>query len=167
MKIGIICSTGGHLTQALAVSEAFKGHDSFLVIQNFPNVRTFNPSEFRKTYHLRLFPGYGLRMKIPSLGYLCYGVCPTLLMSFFSLIRIFLKEKPDVLFSTGSEIAVVAFYVGRFLFGTKLIFLDSITRIKELSLTGKMLIPVADLFLVQWEDLTKKHKKAKFLGKII
>jgi UDP-N-acetylglucosamine:LPS N-acetylglucosamine transferase len=78
-----------------------------------------------------------------------------------------MKEKPDALFSTGSEIAIPAFYIGKFLFGAKLIFLESIARIKDISLTGKVLLPIVNLFLVQWEELLHKYKKAKFWGRVI
>jgi len=167
MKIGVVCSPGGHLTQALAILEAFKDHDCFLVIQSFPSVKTFNPPQFKKTYHLKILFNYGFGIKITSSRYIWLGVYITLIENMFELIKIFLKERPRVLFSTGSEIAIPAFYIGKLLFGTKLIFLESITRIKDISFTGKVIMPIVDYFLVQWEDLSKKSKKAKFLGRII
>lgn len=167
MKIGIICSPGGHLTQGLSVLKAFEGHDCFLITQSFPTVKAFKSPQFEKTYHLRILCNYGLGVKISSSRYIWFGVYFTLLENMFELIKIFIKEKPNVLFSTGAEIAIPAFYIGKMLFGTKLIFLESITRIKDVSFSGKMVMPIADHFLVQWNDLAKKYKKAKFLGRII
>jgi UDP-N-acetylglucosamine:LPS N-acetylglucosamine transferase len=167
MKIGILCSAGGHLTQALSVLEAFQGHDCFLVLQNFPTVKNFNPPYFFKTYHLKILFNYGLGIKISSRQIIWLGVYITLLNNTVELIKIFMKEKPDALFSTGSEIAIPAFYIGKFLFGAKLIFLESIARIKDISLTGKVLLPIVNLFLVQWEELLHKYKKAKFWGRVI
>ncbi|HUL21092.1 MAG TPA: PssD/Cps14F family polysaccharide biosynthesis glycosyltransferase [Thermodesulfobacteriota bacterium] len=167
MKIGIICSAGGHLTQALSVVETFQGHDCFLVLQNFPTVKNFNPPQFFKTYHLKILFNYGLGIKITPRQIIWLGVYITLLQNMVELARIFIKEKPDVLFSTGSEIAIPAFYIGKFLFRAKLIFLDSIARIEDISLTGKVLLPIVDLFLVQWEELARRHKKARFWGRVI
>jgi len=167
MKIGIVCSPGGHLTQGLSILEAFKGQDCFLIIQDFPTVKNFNPSQFSKTYHLKILFNYGLGIKISPSRYIWLGVYLTLLSNTVELIRIFAREKPDVLFSTGAEIAIPAFYIGKFLFGVKLIFLESITRIKDISLGGKIIMPIVDLFLVQWQDLAQRYKKAKFVGRII
>jgi beta-1,4-N-acetylglucosaminyltransferase len=167
MKIGIICSAGGHLTQALSVLETFEGHDCFLILQNFPTVKEFNPPEFAKTYHLRILFDYSLGVKITRNYTIWFGMYITLLENMIGIIKIFAKEKPDVLFSTGSEIAIPAFYSGKFLFGAKLIFLESIARIKDISLTGKFVMPIVDLFLVQWEELSSKYKKAKFWGRVI
>jgi beta-1,4-N-acetylglucosaminyltransferase len=167
MKIGIVCSPGGHLTEALSVFETFRGHDCFLVIQDFPTVKQFNPPQFFKTYHLHILFNYGLGIKITKDQIVWIGVYMTLLYNMVELINVFRKEKPDVLFSTGSEIAIPAFYIGKYLFGAKLIFLDSIARIKDISLTGRVLLRIADLFLVQWEEISYKYKKAKYWGRVL
>ena len=167
VKIGFICSPGGHLTEALSVYEAFKGHECFLILQNFPTVKKFNPSQFARTYHLRIFFNYGLGIKITPHQIIWLGVYITLLENMIEITKILFKEKPDILFSTGSEIAVPAFYIGKCLFGCRLIFLESIARIKDISLTGKVVMPIADLFLVQWEELSWKYKKARFWGRTI
>ena len=57
----------------------------------------------------------------------------------------------------------------RFLFIGKLmdinvIYVESYTRIKDLSLTGKILYPVADLFIVQWKQLLYNYPKAVYGG---
>jgi len=167
MKIGVVCSAGGHLTQALSILETFSGQECFLMIQDFPTVKEFNPPQFSKTYHLKILFNYGLGIKITPNQIIWFGVYFTLLENMVEIIKIFFKEKPDILFSTGSEIAVPAFYIGKCLFGCRLIFLESIARIKDISLTGKVVMPITDLFLVQWEELSRKYKKAKFWGRII
>jgi UDP-N-acetylglucosamine:LPS N-acetylglucosamine transferase len=91
----------------------------------------------------------------------------TLLENTIEILKILMKEKPDILFSTGSEIAIPTFYIGKFLFGAKLIYLESVARMKEISFTGRLLMPIVDLFLVQWEELARKYKKAKFWGRVI
>jgi beta-1,4-N-acetylglucosaminyltransferase len=49
----------------------------------------------------------------------------------------------------------------------KIVFVESTTRVHGLSLSGKLLHPIADLFLVQWESLAKYYKRAKYVGFVI
>jgi beta-1,4-N-acetylglucosaminyltransferase len=167
MKIGIACSAGGHLTEALSLLEAFRGHECFLILPGFPNVKEFNPPQFARTYHLKILFNYALGIKITPWHTLWLGVYITLLENTIEIIKILMKEKPDILFSTGSEIAIPSFYLGKFLFGAKLIYLECATRVKDISFTGRLLMPIVDLFLVQWEELAQKYKKAKFWGRVI
>lgn len=76
-----------------------------------------------------------------------------------------IKERPDVVISTGAGI-VVFFCVFAKLFGAKLIFIESMARIESPTLTAKLLYPFADLFIVQWPGLLLFFPKAKFLGRL-
>ncbi len=146
-KIGLICSHGGHFTELLQVREAFKGYPTFLLTYN--EVSTSNQEN---TYY------------VANIG-------KNPLAFIFGLVKIlfiFLKEKPTILFSTGSEIAVPPFYFGKFLFRTKLIYLESCAQIFRPSMTGKWVYPITDLFLVQWESLLKQYgPKAKYVGGLV
>lgn len=157
-KIGVVTGSGGHLTEALNVMEAFKGHDVFLVVHSFPSLREIELEEVARIYRLRIILGYS------SL----FAVFLTAFVNLFQFIQIFWKEKPSILFSTGAEIAVPAFYIGKILFRTQLIYLETLTRVKGLSYTAKVLYPIVDLFLVQWPELLKKvGPKAVYGGRLI
>lgn len=168
MKICIITSTGGHLTQVLSVLDAFGSNDNILIIHDFPSVKKSDFPEFKKQYRLKVLFNYSLPVRFLSKKPLWLGCYITLLYNLFEIIYIFLKERPDIIFSTGAEIAVPAFYLGKFLFGARLIFLESITRIKDLSGTGKTVIPITDLFLVQWQEIEERYKnKVSYKGRLI
>lgn len=157
-KIGIVTGSGGHLTEALSTLEGFKGHEVFLVVHNFPSLREIQLEEVKKIYRLRILLGYS------SL----FAVFLTAFVNLFQFIRIFWKEKPSILFSTGAEIAVPAFFVGKIFFRTRLIFLETLTRVKDLSYAAKVLYPIVDLFLVQWPELLEKAgPKAIYGGRLI
>ena len=157
-KIGIVTGSGGHLTEALSVMEAFKGYDVFLVVHNFPSLKEIELEEIKIIYRLRILLGYS------SL----FAVFLTAFVNLFQFIWIFWKEKPSILFSTGAEIAVPAFYVGKIFFRTRLIYQECLTRVKDLSYGGKVLYPIVDLFLVQWPELLKKAgPKAVYGGRLI
>ena len=85
-----------------------------------------------------------------------------------TIVYVFLKERPRVLFSTGAEIAIPAFYIGKLLFRTKLIYLECSAQVDHRSLTGRWVYPIADLFLVQWESLLSQYgPRAKYVGGLI
>lgn len=146
MKICLICSHGGHLTEILHLKEAFEGHETFFI--------TYDSTRTRELEQKYLLQNIGRNPLIMGLA-------------FFSIFRILLKEKPALIVSTGSEIAIPAFYLAK-IFRIKTIFIESYTRVNRPTGTGKIVYPVADIFLVQWAKLLSKYgKKAKYEGGII
>lgn len=57
------------------------------------------------------------------------------------------------------------FYIGK-LFGAKLVYIEVFDRIDKPTMTGKMVYPIADRFIVQWEEMKKVYPKAVNLGSI-
>ncbi|KRM64125.1 hypothetical protein FC74_GL002026 [Lacticaseibacillus paracasei subsp. paracasei ATCC 25302 = DSM 5622 = JCM 8130] len=50
--------------------------------------------------------------------------------------------------------------------GAKLIYVEVFDRIDKPTVTGKMVYPIADKFIVQWEEMRKVYPKAVNLGSI-
>ena len=143
MKISIVCSDGGHLTEMSQLMEAFEGHETFFITYNVLGDR-----DLGKLYQLK-------SLKKNPLRYL--SAVPT-------LVKILRKEKPDLIVSNGAEIAIPSLYIAK-LFGIKIFFIESWCRINKPSTTGKLIYPIADVFLVQWKQLLKSYgKKAEFKG---
>ncbi|EGL98830.1 polysaccharide biosynthesis protein CpsF [Ligilactobacillus salivarius NIAS840] len=88
-----------------------------------------------------------------------------LIKNTFLAIRILLKEKPDLIISSGAAVAVPFFYIGKIL-GAKLIYIEVFDRIDKPTVTGKLVYPIADKFIVQWEEQKKVYPKAINLGSI-
>ena len=80
----------------------------------------------------------------------------------FNILR---KERPDVIISSGAAVAVPFFYLGK-LFGAKTVYIEVFDRIDAPTLTGKLVYPVTDKFIVQWEEMKKVYPKAINLGGI-
>jgi len=79
-----------------------------------------------------------------------------------------IKEKPDVIISTGAGVAIPPCYLAKLFFNSKIIFVESFCRIEEPSLSGKFMYPISDLFLVQWPEMLKKYgDKALYRGGIL
>ena len=131
MRLALVCSHGGHLTQMLEIMEAFEGHETFFLTHD--SVRT------RKLENAYLLPTIGTNIW-------------RMAMSFLRIGEIFWRERPDVVVSTGSEIAIPAFFVSRLL-GTRTLFIETWARITSPSGTGRIVYFVADAFFVQWKQL--------------
>jgi UDP-N-acetylglucosamine transferase subunit ALG13 len=137
------------------------GHDVFLVTykEEFSNIL----EGASKVYFLKniLVKRVNCNRYYKNLLYLMQG-----LVLFYSELVILVKEKPDIIISTGSEIAIPMCYLAKAC-GKKIIFVESLCRINDLSATGKLVEPIADNFFVQWENLKAKAKRARYVGSII
>ena len=86
-----------------------------------------------------------------------------LLANIVQSLRVFLREKPDAVISTGADTAIATCIIAK-LFGKKLVFIESFCRIKEPSLSGKIFYRIADVFLVQWKENLSFFPKAQYWG---
>lgn len=89
------------------------------------------------------------------------------LLNFWEAFRVLWIERPHVVLSTGAGPAVPFAVVGRLLFGLRVIFVESITRIQKPSLTGKFMYWLADDFFYQWKALTPFFPKARYGGLLL
>lgn len=147
MKIALVCSRGGHLTETLELLEALRGFEYFFVVPHSP----------RDSEIVRLAPVYFS----PSID---ARLLPFLWVCFWSL-KVLLRERPEVIISLGPEIAIPFFFWGRLL-GMKTLYIESWCRVENLSLTGKIVYPWVHEFWVQWPDLASKYRRAQYKGAI-
>jgi beta-1,4-N-acetylglucosaminyltransferase len=144
----LVCSPGGHLLQMLRLEPAWRDLRT-----------TWITLEAADTNHL-------LRDER-----VVYAKGPTnrslraLLANFRLAWRVIRRERPAVILSTGAALAVPFFLVGK-LHGCRLVYVESLTRIEELSLAGKIVYPVADAFFVQWPGAARR-KRARFVGGLL
>jgi len=148
-KIGLVCSSGGHFFELYSLEEFWKEFKHFWV--------TFEKED--TNYLLK-------NEKV----YLAYSPTNRNIKNLFKNIilsfKILTKERPDLILSTGAGIAVPFIYAAKIL-RIKTIYIESLTRVVDLSLTGKLIYPIVDVLLVQWPELEKRYGKAKFEGQII
>lgn len=161
MKICLVCASGGHLIEMLRLNDAFDQYDSFLVTYKgeFLNI----PKNVKNVYYIRNILVNRVQARRIKKSFLL--ILQTLI-SAVKQIEILLVENPDVIISTGSEIAIPIFYISKIL-GKRIIFIESLCRIDDLSGTGKIVKPISDIFLVQWSILAKKYKNVKYKGNIL
>jgi beta-1,4-N-acetylglucosaminyltransferase len=88
------------------------------------------------------------------------------LINVFQTLNIFSTEKPDLIVSTGAGVAIAMCWWAK-IFRKKVIFLEDWCVVNKPSFSGRLVYPVADLFIVQWKELKKYYPKAKFKGALI
>lgn len=88
-----------------------------------------------------------------------------LIKNTFLAIRILHMEKPDLIISSGAAVAVPFFWIGK-LKGAKTVYIEVFDRVDKPTLTGKLVYPVTDKFIVQWEEMKKVYPKSINLGSI-
>lgn len=76
------------------------------------------------------------------------------------------RERPDVVLSTGSMPLALFCLVAK-LFGAKIIWIDSISQIERISMSGRLVRPIADLFLVQWPELEELCPGVRYVGELL
>lgn len=82
-----------------------------------------------------------------------------------SSLRIWLKEKPDVVITTGTMVALPLCLIAKLL-GKRLIYIETFARVYDGTRTGKLLYRFSDLFIYQWEGLVKVYPKGIYGGSI-
>ncbi|MEK6973441.1 MAG: PssD/Cps14F family polysaccharide biosynthesis glycosyltransferase [archaeon] len=147
MKICLAASAGGHLTELLQLEKAWQGKECFFVSDKRLNAMGLAKKE--RVYFL----------KCPKRNPL------NLIINLWQALAAYLKERPDFVISTGADTAIPFCIIAK-IFGSKIIFIESFCRIKEKSLSGKIMEKHADLFLVQWKENLRIYKNAEFCGSV-
>jgi len=71
------------------------------------------------------------------------------------VLWVVLRERPDLVVSTGAAPGYFGLRFGRLL-GARTIWIDSIANAEVLSLSGRLVEPYADLWLTQWQELARE-----------
>ncbi|MBN2133428.1 MAG: polysaccharide biosynthesis protein [Sedimentisphaerales bacterium] len=148
-KICIACCPGGHMVQAKHLACVYEKYDHFYV--TYPGGVA---EGMRQVSRVRTVP----------------DVLRSRPLSWFKGIIVSLyvagSERPDIVITTGAG-AVVFFCIFAKMLGAKLIFIESMAKVKTPTLTARFMYPLADLFLVQWPNLLPYFPRAKYYGRLL
>ena len=151
-KVLFISSTGGHLSELLQLKPLFAEYDSYLITE-----KTKSTVGLREEYGKKVsFLVYGSRHHLFS--YL-FKFSWNILKSFW----LFLKIRPAVVVTTGTHTAVPMCYIAK-LFRKKVIFIETFANRETCTESGKMVYPIADVFIVQWKSMLERYPKAIYGG---
>ncbi len=82
------------------------------------------------------------------------------LINFFQSLYVYFKINPKIVISTGADVTLSLMLISK-LFGSKIIFIESGANVTRPSLTGRLIYPFADLFIIQWKELEEYYPNAK------
>ncbi len=148
MKVCLVCSSGGHLTHLYMLKPFWGTKDRFWVTFNKEDAQSLLKDE-------KIYPCY----------YPTNRSLKALIKNSVIAWNVLLKERPDLIISSGAAVAVPFFYLGK-CFGAKTIYVEVFVRINKPTITGKLVYPISDKFIVEWEEMKKVYPKAINLGSI-
>lgn len=145
LKICCISSHGGHLHEMMGAMQGINGN----IVWFTHKTKASQVSLSGKPHHFILDPNVSkFKFAINAVQALWY----------------LLIERPKVIVSTGSGIALPMMLLGKYLFKSKLVFIESAAMVVQPSKTGNAIYKHCDLFLIQWESLREFYPNAKFVG---
>ncbi len=153
-KVLFIASTGGHLNELMQLNPMFSKYDYHIITEKDKTTCVLKEKYGDKISYLK----YGTRSKIFIYPFIFLFNC---IKSFF----VFIKLNPKVIVTTGTHTAVPMCYIGK-MFGAKIIFIETFANRNTKTLSGKLVYPIADLFIVQWKEMKELYPKAVYGGAI-
>ncbi len=146
MKICIVSSCGGHLTEVRVLKSIYEKYNHFYVL----NDKIKLPKDMEgKTYFI----------KHSERDWLFF-------INVAEAWRIIGKERPSIILSTGAG-PVVPFALVARLSRIPTIFIETFTRVTQPSLTGRIMYRLANRFFYQWKPLAQFFPKGIHGGPLI
>lgn len=145
-KICLISSSGGHFEQLSMLKPLGEKYDTFWVTEK-------GDYKGNADYYLESTGSNDPRFPIQMTS---IGV---------NSIKIWRKEKPDFVVSTGTMVAIPMCILAK-AFGKKVIYIETFARVTDCTRAGKLMYKIADLFIYQWEELEKFYPNGVYGGSI-
>lgn len=142
-------SAGGHLSQLLKLADSWQGYDTFYVTTT--DIVKKRLEESGSVY---------------VIGECNWQHPLRVIRVFWSCLKVILRERPDVIISTGAAPGCITCFLAKVM-GAKILWIDSITNVERLSLSGRMVRYIADLFIVQWRELSDQYENVEYYGPVI
>lgn len=153
-KVLFISSTGGHLNELLQLAPLFEKYDYKIITEKDKANEKLKEQYGEKLYFLP----YGTRAKLFTYIFKYFYLC-------LKTIYLYFKIRPQVIVTTGTHTAGPMCYLGK-IFGSKIIYIETFANRNKKTATGRLIYPIADLFIVQWEEMLKLYPKAIYGGSI-
>lgn len=139
------------LKQLIKVAEK---HNFYIVTEENEISKSFQRNTGYKMYYLK-------QQERNKLIKFAFQIFNNLLLS----IKYLIKEKPDVIISTGAGSTVLTCVLGK-LMGCKIVYIESFAKIDSPTKSGKLVYKFADRFYVQWDEMKTIYPKAVYEGGI-
>jgi beta-1,4-N-acetylglucosaminyltransferase len=146
-RIALVCTGGGHFEQMTNLSEFYSSYNHFWITTK--DKQTESQLKKERTYYIK-----AAHFKKPW----------TYLMQVLPVLKIFAKEKPTSVLSTGSgRTALIPYLLSRVL-NVKFIYIDTFSRVHGHSKMGTFLLKMGSKIYTQWKD--SQSENAIYIGPI-
>ncbi len=149
MKLLLVASNGGHLTQLLALRSWWEEHERVWVTAEKPDSKSLLQDE------RVIWSNHPTTRNLPNT-----------LRNLKLAHRVIGTYKPDVVLSTGAGVAPPFFLVAK-LRRVPTAFLEVYDRLDSQTLAGRMCYPLTDRFLLQWEEQRALYPKGIVVGRVL
>lgn len=153
-RVLFISSTGGHLNELMQLAPLFEKYDYHIITEKDKVNKNLKEKYGDRLYFLP----YGTRAKLFSYIFKYLYLC-------LKTIYLYFKIHPKVIVTTGTHTAGPMCYLGK-IFGSKIIYIETFANTNRKTATGRLIYPIADLFIVQWEEMLEIYPKAVYGGSI-
>jgi beta-1,4-N-acetylglucosaminyltransferase len=147
IKIALVATSGGHFEQLCNLSDFYNQYPHFWVTNK--NQQTISELKNEKAYFIK--EGHFTRpwTYLPHLPF------------FYSVFK---KEKPSYILSTGSgRTGFIAYLIAKLL-KIQFIYIDTFSRVNNISIFGKFLIKTGLKIYTQWEN--KINRNIEYIGPV-
>ena len=150
-KVCLISSSGGHFEQLLMLRKLSENYNTFIVTEK----TKYNKNDEKIDYYVSQVNRKEILFIFKMIGIL------------FKSLFIFIKERPDVIISTGVLAAIPMMFIGH-IFKKKVIYIESFAKINSPTMTGNLIYKkhIADRFYVQWKSMKEFYPNAIYKGGI-
>ena len=149
MKICLVASAGGHLAQMQALGAAWKGSTICWVTS-----LEVGADRLRKEGTTYVVGECNRHQPINTLKVA------------WNCFRVAWKEHPQVVLSTGAAPGFLVCLFAR-IFGSKIVWIDSIANTRKLSMSGQLIRPFASLVISQWPEVAARYPNVEYCGEIL
>jgi beta-1,4-N-acetylglucosaminyltransferase len=146
MDIMLISSTGGHFRTLINLKPFWEHREHCWVTQKSHSTESILRQE-------KVYWAYG-----PTNRNL-----KNLIKNLFLAWKVIKREKPKLIVTTGAGESVPFVIIGK-LFGSQIIFIESITRVRDISLSAKLVLPLINRLYVRWPSLKAKYPQAELIS---
>jgi beta-1,4-N-acetylglucosaminyltransferase len=146
MRVLLVCSSGGHLTQLYQLRPWWERHKRTWVTFDHPHSTSLLRGE----------------QVIPAFAPTTRNV-PNALRNLVLAVGVLRAERPDVVISDGAGVAFPFFILARLL-RISTVYLEVYDRISRPTLTGRLCYPLSSLFLLQWPEQTRSYPRGQVIG---
>ena len=151
-KVLFIASTGGHLSELMQLEPMFS-HYNFSLITEKTKSNLYLKEKYKHKVSYLVYGTKDHKLTYPF----------KFLYNCFKSLFLYLRIRPDYIITTGVHTAGPMCYIGR-IFGSHIIYIETLANLTTKTITGRLIYPIANRFIIQWESMKELYPNGVYEG---